>query len=555
MTAASSPFGDTAHPRINGDNPAHDNGAGQENAPWDVAPWDVDGDKLKEECGIFGIIGAKEASGIVALGLHALQHRGQEAVGITSFDGIDGDGEFYTHRGVGHVAQVFNSAESFAALPGAMASGHVRYSTTGGSGLRNVQPLFADLASGGFSIAHNGNISNAMTLKRDLVQKGSIFQSTSDTEVIIHLVATSRYPTVLDRFVDALRMVEGAYSLICMTPEGKIACRDPLGIRPLVMGRLGTATVFASETVGLDVVGADFVRQIEPGELVQVDHQGVISSHRPFGNHPARPCIFEHVYFSRPDSVLDGQSVYSVRKAIGVELAKEAPANADIVVPVPDSGVPAAIGYAQQSGIPFELGIIRSHYVGRTFIQPSDGARNADVKRKHNANRALVEGKRIVLIDDSIVRGTTSLKIVQMMRDAGAAEVHMRIASPPTDHSCFYGVDTPERNKLLAARMDLQAMADYIHADSLAFVSIDGLYRAVGEKSRNATCPQYCDACFTGEYPTRLTDLAERNEPAQLTLAVDKAPADAPAKQTPKSNSPKNNPGADKQSTETAPSE
>jgi amidophosphoribosyltransferase len=492
--------------------------AHRDTAARDTTPWDTDDDKLREECGIFGVIGKKEAAGIVALGLHALQHRGQEAVGITSFDGT----EFYSHRGVGHVAQVFSSATAFAELPGTMASGHVRYSTTGGSGLRNVQPLFADLASGGFSIAHNGNISNAMHLKRELVQKGSIFQSTSDTEVIIHLVATSRYPTLLDRFVDALRMVEGAYSLICTTPEGMIACRDPLGIRPLVMGRLGTATVFASETVALDVVGADFVRQIEPGELVQVDHKGVISSHRPFGNHPARPCIFEHVYFSRPDSVLDGQSVYTSRKLIGVELAKEAPANADIVVPVPDSGVPAAIGYAQESGIPFELGIIRSHYVGRTFIQPEDGARNADVKRKHNANRALVEGKRIVLIDDSIVRGTTSLKIVQMMRDAGAAEVHMRIASPPTDHSCFYGVDTPERNKLLAARMDLAAMAKYIHADSLAFVSIDGLYRAVGEKGRTAARPQYCDACFTGEYPTRLTDLAERTNPDQLSLPVDK---------------------------------
>ena len=500
------------------------NAAAPLSADHDAAPWDVDGDKLKEECGIFGVIGAKEASGMVALGLHALQHRGQEAVGITSYDGQ----EFYSHRGQGHVAQVFNRAEDFAALPGAMASGHVRYSTTGGSGLRNVQPLFADLASGGFSIAHNGNISNAMTLKRDLVIKGSIFQSTSDTEVIIHLVATSRYPTLLDRFVDALRMVEGAYSLICMTPEGMIACRDPLGIRPLVMGRLGTAIVFASETVALDVVGAEFMRQIEPGELVQVDHKGVVSSHRPFGNHAARPCIFEHVYFSRPDSVLDGHSVYSVRKQIGVELAKESPANADIVVPVPDSGVPAAIGYAQQSGIPFELGIIRSHYVGRTFIQPSDGTRNADVKRKHNANRALVEGKRIVLIDDSIVRGTTSLKIVQMMRDAGAAEVHMRIASPPTDHSCFYGVDTPERNKLLAARMDLQAMAEYIHADSLAFVSIDGLYRAIGEPGRKDGCPQYCDACFTGDYPTRLTDLAERVDPAQLSLPVDKTPAERP---------------------------
>jgi amidophosphoribosyltransferase len=479
---------------------------------------DADGDKLREECGVFGVIGAKDAAPMTALGLHALQHRGQEAVGMTSFDGR----EFYSRRGIGHVAQVFSSAEALGELPGQMASGHVRYSTTGGSGLRNVQPLFADLASGGFSIAHNGNISNAMSLKRDLVHKGAIFQSTSDTEVIIHLVATSRYPTLLDRFVDALRMVEGAYSLICMTKEGMIACRDPLGIRPLVMGRIGDAIVFASETVALDVVGAELIRQIEPGELVQVDHKGIISSHRPFGSFAARPCIFEHVYFSRPDSVLDGQSVYGVRKAIGVELAREAPAEADLVVPVPDSGVPAAIGYAQESGIPFELGIIRSHYVGRTFIQPSDGARHADVKRKHNANRAIVEGKRIILIDDSIVRGTTSMKIVQMMRDAGAAEVHMRVASPPTEHSCFYGVDTPERSKLLAARMDIEAMSEFIHADSLAFVSIDGLYRAVGEAGRNKACPQYCDACFSGEYPTRLTDLAEREMPDLLTLPVNR---------------------------------
>jgi amidophosphoribosyltransferase len=468
----------------------------------------ADGDKLREECGIFGVIGAKDASGITALGLHALQHRGQEAVGIVSFDGQ----EFYARRGIGHVAQVFSDNAILAELPGTMASGHVRYSTTGGSGLRNVQPLHADLAAGGFSIAHNGNISNAMSLKRDLVQKGSIFQSTSDTEVIIHLIATSRYPTLLDRFVDALRLVEGAYSLICMTRKRMIACRDPLGIRPLVMGKIGEAVVFASETVALDVVGAEFVREVEPGELVEVTPDLKIISHRPFGRTPPRPCIFEHVYFSRPDSVMGGKSVYDVRKQIGVELAKEAPAEADLVVPVPDSGVPAAIGYAQQSGIPFELGIIRSHYVGRTFIQPSDGARHLGVKRKHNANRAIVAGKRIVLIDDSIVRGTTSMQIVQMMRDAGAAEVHMRIASPPTQHSCFYGVDTPERSKLLASQMDVEGMAKFIHADSLAFVSIDGLYRAVGETGRNNACPQHCDACFSGDYPTRLTDLAEKDE-------------------------------------------
>ena len=478
----------------------------------------ADDDKLHEECGVFGVVGGRDAAAIVALGLHALQHRGQEAVGITSFDGL----EFYSRRGIGHVAQNFSSGPAIAELPGIMASGHVRYSTTGGSGLRNVQPLFADLANGGFAIAHNGNISNAMHLKRDLVRRGAIFQSTSDTEVIIHLVATSRYPTLLDKLVDALRMVEGAYSLICMTNQGMIACRDPLGIRPLVMGRMGDSVIFSSETVGLDIVGAEFVREVEPGELIQVSLDGTVTTHRPFGAQKARPCIFEYVYFSRPDSVMEGRSVYAARKAIGVQLALESPAPADLVVPVPDSGTPAAIGYAEQSGMPFELGIIRSHYVGRTFIQPSDGARNADVKRKHNANRAIVQGKRIVLIDDSIVRGTTSLKIVQMMRDAGASEVHMRIASPPTSHSCFYGVDTPERSKLLAARMDVAAMAEFIQADSLAFVSIDGLYRAVGEANRDTACPQFCDACFSGEYPTRLTDVGERDLPAQLAFPVDK---------------------------------
>ena len=480
---------------------------------------DPDGDKLREECGVFGVIGAPEAAAACALGLHALQHRGQEAVGITSFDGA----EFYTRRGLGHVAENFSTGESIAELPGTMAAGHVRYSTTGGAGLRNVQPLFADLASGGFAVAHNGNISNAHHLKRDLVQRGAIFQSTSDTEVIIHLVATSRFKPMLDKLVDALRLVEGAYSLIVMTPRGMTACRDPLGIRPLVMGRLGDAVVFASETVALDVVGADFERQVEPGEFIEVDLDGTVRSHRPFADVAPRPCIFEHVYFSRPDSIFNDRSVYESRKMIGVELAKEAPCEADLVVPVPDSGVPAAIGYSQQSGIPFELGIIRSHYVGRTFIQPSDGARHAGVKRKHNANRKLVEGKRIVLIDDSIVRGTTSMKIVQMMRDAGASEVHFRVASPPTGHGCYYGVDTPERSKLLAGRMDIAAMCEFIGADSLSFVSIDGLYRAVDLPGRNNACPQYCDACFTGDYPTRLTDLAERHQAdAQLQFPVDK---------------------------------
>ena len=459
-----------------------------------------DDDHLHEECGIFAIWGADEAASFVALGLHALQHRGQEAAGIVSFDGQ----HYHAHRAMGHVAGNFDSDSIIRQLAGRVAIGHNRYSTTGDTALRNVQPLFAELAEGGFAVAHNGNLSNAMALRKRLNKRGSIFQSTSDTEVIIHLVARSDKHGTLDRLTDALKQVEGAYSLVCLTPDGLVACRDPLGIRPLVMGKLGDAVIFASETVALDVIGAKYVRDIDPGELVLINDSG-LKSYRPFAPALPRPCIFEHVYFSRPDSVVDGTSVYEVRKNIGAELSREAPVVADYVVPVPDSGVPAALGFSQASGIPFELGIIRSHYVGRTFIQPSDGVRHLGVKLKHNANSALIRGKRIVLIDDSIVRGTTSLKIVQMMRDAGATEVHMRIASPPTSYSCFYGVDTPERSKLLAARMDVAAMAEYINADSLAFISIDGLYRALGD-TRDAAQPQRCDACFTGNYPTPLTD-------------------------------------------------
>ena len=478
---------------------------------------ELSGDKLREECGVFGIWGADTASAIVALGLHALQHRGQEAAGITSWDGR----AFHSHRAQGHVAGNFDRDDIIRSLAGNASIGHVRYSTTGETALRNVQPLFAELSSGGFAVAHNGNISNALKLRRELNRRGSIFQSTSDTEVIIHLVATSTYRTLLDRFIDALKQVEGAYSLVCLTSEGMLACRDPLGIRPLVMGRLGDAYIFASETVALDVVGATYIRTVEPGELIIVSNKG-IRSHRPFAAVRPRPCIFEHVYFARPDSIVDGSSVYSVRKRIGAELAIEGPVDADFVVPVPDSGVPAAIGYAQQSGIPFELGIIRSHYVGRTFIQPSDQVRHLGVKLKHNANSALIAGKKLVLIDDSIVRGTTSLKIVQMLRDAGAREVHMRIASPPTRHSCFYGVDTPERAGLLAAQMNVAQMADYIRADSLAFLSIDGLYRAVGEDVREEHQPQHCDACFTGDYPTRLTDHEETEPTDQLVLLAER---------------------------------
>lgn len=472
-----------------------------------------DDDKLHEECGVFGVWGASQASAMAALGLHALQHRGQEAAGILSFDGKD----FHVHRAMGHVAGNFDRPDVIDRLVGNAAIGHNRYATTGDTALRNVQPLYADLSLGGFAVAHNGNLSNAMTLKADLIRRGSIFQSTSDTEVIIHLVARSSFRTLLDRFIDALKQVEGAYSLLSLTAEGLIACRDPLGIRPLVLGKLGDAWILASETVALDIVGASFIRSIEPGELVVINDQG-IRSLKPFDSTKARPCIFEQVYFSRPDSFSDGLSVYQVRKSIGAELAAEAPVEADMVVPVPDSGTPAAIGYAQAAGIPFELGIIRSHYVGRTFIQPGDQIRHLGVKLKHNANRAMIQGKKLVLIDDSVVRGTTSVKIVTMLREAGAAEVHLRIASPPTTNSCFYGVDTPERSKLLAAQMSVEAMRDYIGCDSLAFISIDGLYRALGEKTRVANSPQYCDACFTGDYPTQLTDYEAQEAAPQLGL-------------------------------------
>jgi amidophosphoribosyltransferase len=464
-----------------------------------------DDDKLKEECGIFGIWGAEDAASFVALGLHALQHRGQEAAGITSFDGK----HFHSHRALGQVAGNFDNDQVISRLPGQVAIGHVRYSTAGGAGIRNAQPLFAELNDGGFAIAQNGNLSNAMKLRRTLSRRGAIFQSTSDLEVVIHLVATSQQAAPLDRFIDALKQVEGAYSLVVLTEEGLVACRDPLGIRPLVMGRLGHSTIFASESVALDVIGAKFVREVEPGEVIVVNHDG-LRSFRPFAKASPRPCIFEHVYFSRPDSIIEGSSVYEVRKNIGAVLAREAPVEADYVVPVPDSGVPAALGFSQASGIPFELGIIRSHYVGRTFIQPSQDVRHLGVKLKHNANAMLIAGKRIVLIDDSIVRGTTSVKIVQMMRDAGAKEVHMRVASPPTRHSCFYGVDTPERAKLLAAQMDVEAMRDFINADSLAFISIDGLYQALGDR-RDPASPQRCDACFTGDYPTVLTDAGAKD--------------------------------------------
>ncbi|MDA5194335.1 amidophosphoribosyltransferase [Govanella unica] len=473
-----------------------------------------DDDKLREECGVFGIFNHTDAAAHSVLGLHALQHRGQEAAGIVTYDGA----RFHTHKAMGQVADNFNSQKIIESLPGISAVGHVRYSTTGETIMRNVQPLFAEIDSGGFAIAHNGNLTNAWTLRKRLIREGAIFQSTSDTEVIIHLVAMSKQRSLIDRLIDALKQVEGAYSLAVLTKDSLIAIRDPMGIRPLVLGRMPDGShVVASETCALDIIAASFARQVEPGEILVIRADGTESLH-PFPKEKARPCIFEHIYFSRPDSYLGGSSVYQVRKRIGVELAREFPVDADLVIPVPDSGTPAAIGFAQESGIPFELGIIRNHYVGRTFIEPSDQIRNLGVKLKHNANRWELAGKKVVLVDDSIVRGTTSIKIVDMVRSAGAAEVHMRIASPPTNNSCFYGVDTPERDKLLAARMDVAAMTKFIGADSLAFVSLDGLYRAVGEQGRNAASPQFCDACFTGDYPIQLTDHNGGDTPNQLSL-------------------------------------
>lgn len=464
-------------------------------------------DKFQEECAVFGVWNVADAAAITALGLHALQHRGQEASGIVSYDGH----KFSSHRGLGLVGDVFHDPRVMAALPGSCAVGHNRYSTTGDTLLRNVQPLFAEFEFGGLAVAHNGNLTNAHAIRRALIRRGCLFQSTTDTEVFIHLIAISLYATVEDRLIDALKQVQGAYSLVVMSRDCVMGVRDPLGVRPLVLGRLPGATddatgwVLSSESCGLDIVGAEFVRDVEPGEVVIIDKSGVRSV-RPFAPERPRFCVFEYIYFARPDSVLDGVAVYDARKQIGVELARESAVEADVVVPVPDSGVPSAMGYSQESGIPFELGIIRNHYVGRTFIEPTDQIRNLGVRMKHSPNKPVLEGKRVILVDDSIVRGTTSRKIVDMVRAAGAAEVHLRISSPPTKHSCFYGIDTPERSKLLAAQHDLPKMAELLGVDSLAFISFDGLYRALGHEKRDATRSRYCDACFTGDYPIKLVD-------------------------------------------------
>ena len=478
----------------------------------------IDDDRLREECGVFGVYGHSDAAALVALGLHALQHRGQEAVGIVSYDRK----QFHAERRMGLVSDHFTKSNVIDRLIGDTAVGHVRYSTTGGSVLRNVQPLFADLAGGGFAIAQNGNITNALTLRDDLVKQGAIFQSTSDTETILQLVARSKRGNTISRLIDALFQIEGAYSLVVMTNKKLIGVRDPLGIRPLVIGELDGKYILCSETCALDIIDARFVREVENGEIVIITESG-IESIKPFPTVKSRPCIFEYIYFARPDSIAGGLSVYECRKSFGRQLAQEAPIEADLVIPVPDSGVPAAIGYAETSNIPFELGIIRNHYVGRTFIEPTQSIRAFSVKLKHNANRILVDNKRVILIDDSIVRGTTSIKIVQMMRDAGATEVHMRIAAPPIKYPDFYGIDTPIQEQLLAANNSLQEMCSYIGADSLAFLTVDGLYKAMGhENGRDATNPAYTDHCFTGDYPTQLQDQKSDERIRQLSLLSDR---------------------------------
>ncbi len=467
-------------------------------------------DKLKEECGVFGVIGVADAANFVALGLHALQHRGQEAGGIVAHDPVQG---FNSARRFGYVRDNFTSASLMETLPGPLAIGHVRYSTAGSKGqtaIRDVQPFFGEFSMGGAAIAHNGNITNAEALRRELIERGSIFQSSSDSECIIHLMARSLQRNIPERMEDALRRVEGAFSVVAMTRTKLIGVRDPLGVRPLVLGRVGDGWALSSETCALDIIGAEFVREIEPGEMVVITERGV-ESLRPFRPQAPRFCIFEHVYFSRPDSIIGGRSVYETRRQIGVELAKESPVEADLVCPVPDSGTPAAIGFSQESGIPYAMGIIRNQYMGRTFIEPTEQIRDMGVRLKLNVNRALIAGKRVILVDDSVVRGTTSRKIKQMILDAGAREVHFRIASPPTAWPCFYGVDTPQREKLLAATMSAEEMRQHLAVDSLKFISLDGLYRAVGEaQGRDSACPQYCDACFSGDYPVAPSDMIDK---------------------------------------------
>ena len=464
-----------------------------------------DDDHFHDECGVFGVYGLEEAANLTYLGLHALQHRGQEAAGIVTSDGE----RVYVHRGQGLVQDIF-SEETLAKLPGASAIGHVRYSTAGGGHAKNTQPIAVDCAHGSIAVGHNGNLTNYLALRRELESSGSIFASSSDTEVFVHLIARSNRPTMEQRIADALRRVQGAYSIVFLSAEQMVAVRDPWGFRPLCLGTKGEGWVVASEPPAFQLIGAEYVRDVEPGEMVICDRFGLRSVH-PFEKRPKHFCIFEHIYFARPDASFGGVGVYEARKRLGRKLAQQQPVNADMVIPVPDSGVAAALGFAQETGIPYEMGLIRSHYVGRTFIEPTQQIRHFGVRLKLHPVRELLEGKSVAVVDDSIVRGTTSRKIVKMLRDAGAKEVHLRISSPPTRWPCFYGIDTPTRDELIASRHDADEIARYVTADSLGYLSVEGLREAVGGEG-------YCDACFSGEYPVPVELPATRADKRQLPL-------------------------------------
>ena len=474
--------------------------------------------RLREECGVFGIFNNKDAAALTALGLHALQHRGQEGCGIVTFDGK----KFYAERRLGLVGDNFTKGKVLEKLPGECAIGHNRYSTTGNNLIKNVQPFFADLHAGGISIAHNGNLSNARHLRRELVKEGSIFQTTSDTETIVQLIAKSKRYKIIDKIIDAIFKIQGGYALTILTNKKLIGIRDPFGIRPLVIGKLNKSYVLASETCALDIIGAKFVREVENGEIVIITENG-LESIKPFPKMKERSCIFEYIYFARPDSIIKNISVYEYRKRLGASLAKESHVNSDLIVPVPDSGVPAAIGYAAEVKKNVELGIIRNHYVGRTFIEPTQHIRSLGVKLKHSINKTLIKNKSLVLIDDSLVRGTTSVKIIKMLYDFGAKEIHLRIASPPIKYPDYYGVDTPTEEELLASKLDLEGMRKFINATTLQFLSIEGLYKSMGIEKRNSSYPQFTDHCFTGEYPVEPVDANDKNfKDAQLSFLSSK---------------------------------
>tara|TARA_B100001121_G_C18679131_1_gene617660 strand:- start:267 stop:1736 length:1470 start_codon:yes stop_codon:yes gene_type:complete len=475
-------------------------------------------DKLREECGIFGISNHKDASALVALGLHALQHRGQEGCGIVSFDGKN----YHSEKRQGLVGDHFTDPDTLKKLQGSFAIGHNRYSTTGETSLRNIQPFFADLHMGGLSIAHNGNLTNAILLRDALVKDGAIFRTTSDTETIVQLIAKSKREKFLDKLIDALFQIQGGYSLVIMTNKKLVGVRDPFGIRPLVIGKLNNSYIFASETCALDIVGAKFIREVENGEIICIE-DNILKSVKPFPAQKSRPCVFEYIYFARPDSLIGGKCAYEYRKKLGSELAKETDTQADLVVPVPDSGVPAALGFAEQCGKKFELGLIRNHYVGRTFIEPTQNIRSLGVKLKLSSTKTIVKNKSIILIDDSLVRGTTCHKIVKMLYEGGAKEVHVRIACPEIKYPDFYGVDMPNRDELLAHKKNNQEMCKYINADSLKFLSLDGLYSALAGEQRRESYPQFSDHYFTGDYPIKPTDNLEGFKIKQLSLLSGKS--------------------------------